>query len=253
MARLITSSKLLRSLDPEDLACFEPHLARKHLVLGQVLCEPGEEIREIVFPEGRIGSITAVSGSLQMEVAQCGAESMTGGEVLNGVFQASHRVLVQQNAEALCIDRETFLDLVHGSSPVQKLFAAYQEAFIIEVTHAALVAGRYPIEQRLARWILMAHDRVEGDEVDITHETLSQMIGVRRAGITTALHILEGKQMIRSSRGKITMRDRAMLEKVAGESYGLPEEAYRRLVVRPFQRSTHSGLHRTVQHHAALT
>src|SRR5690349_7379142 len=89
----------------------------------------------------------------------------------------------------------------------------------------ALSNGSHPIEQRLARWFLMCHDRVDGDELSTTHEFLSQMLGVRRAGVTVALQALEDRGLITTTRGRVTVIDRSKLEGVAGDSYGLSEDA----------------------------
>ena len=88
------------------------------------------------------------------------------------------------------------------------------------------------VGQRLARWLLMCHDRVNGDELPLTHEFLSIMLAVRRAGVTEAIHVLEGAGIIRARRAFITILDRERLEETAGESYGVPEAEYERLIPR---------------------
>ena len=94
----------------------------------------------------------------------------------------------------------------------------------------AVSNGLYKTEERLARWLLMAHDRLDGDELPLTHDFLSIMLGVHRPGVTLALHFLEGAGMIRAKRGRITVLDRGKLEQAAGESYGPAEEEYERLI-----------------------
>jgi CRP-like cAMP-binding protein len=86
------------------------------------------------------------------------------------------------------------------------------------------------VSERLARWLLMCHDRVQGNEIELTHEFLSLMLAVRRPSITTSLHILEGNGFIKAERGNITIRNRAALEEFAHDAYGKPEMAYRRLM-----------------------
>jgi hypothetical protein len=100
----------------------------------------------------------------------------------------------------------------------------------IELAHTALANGRYAIEARLARWLLMCHDRLDGDELYITHEFLSLMLGVRRAGVTEALIRLEAEKAIATLRGHVVVRDRARLLKLAGGCYGAPEAEYERLI-----------------------
>ena len=94
----------------------------------------------------------------------------------------------------------------------------------------AIANARAKIEQRLARWVLMAHDRIETSQLPLTHEFLSLMLGVRRAGVTNALHILEGQGLIKSLRGQIHLLNRKGMEAVAGDLYGTPKAEYKRLI-----------------------
>jgi hypothetical protein len=105
------------------------------------------------------------------------------------------------------------------------------------VQSAACAVGNahHQIEARLARWLLMCHDRVEGDEIHLTHEFMAMMIASQRSGVTITLHVLEGIGAIRSKRGRVIVRDRAKLEDLAGDAYGEPEGEYRRLIA-PFGR-----------------
>jgi hypothetical protein len=101
--------------------------------------------------------------------------------------------------------------------------------FNVQVAYTALSHGSYTIEERLARWLLMCHDRVDGDDLPLVHEFLSMMLGVRRPGVTIAVQTLEATGIIKAKRGHIIVQDRARLEEVAGGSYGVPEAEYRRL------------------------
>jgi hypothetical protein len=103
-------------------------------------------------------------------------------------------------------------------------------AFAIQVAFTALANGRAKLEERLARWLLMVHDRVVGDRIVLTHEYMAVMLGVRRPGVTVALHILEGKGAIRSHRGEVVIKDREGLAAEAGGGYGQPETEYARLL-----------------------
>ncbi len=106
----------------------------------------------------------------------------------------------------------------------------YAHLFQLQTAQTALSNGSYSLEERLARWMLMCHDRMDGDEFPITHEFLAFMLGVRRPGVTTTVHILEGAGMIKARRSRIQILDRAKLEEAAGESYGAAEAEYRRLI-----------------------
>jgi Crp-like helix-turn-helix domain len=102
----------------------------------------------------------------------------------------------------------------------------------VQTTHTAICNARSRLDQRLARWLLMAHDRLDTNLVPLTHEFLSLMLGVRRAGVTEALHMLKTRGLIANNRSQITVRDRKGLERVAGHAYGIPEAEYRRLLGR---------------------
>ena len=110
----------------------------------------------------------------------------------------------------------------------------YAYVFAVQAGHTALANAHGKIEERLARWLLMAHDRLEGDDLHLTHELLSTMLGVRRAGITTALHELEKLALISTVRGCVTILDRSGLEQSANGLYGVPEAEFERLFARPY-------------------
>jgi CRP-like cAMP-binding protein len=100
----------------------------------------------------------------------------------------------------------------------------------VQTAFTALSNAVHPINERLARWLLMCHDRHDSDEIPLTHEFLSLMLAVRRPSVTTALHVLEGNRFIRAERGHVTIRNRTALEEFAGDGYGKPEAEYRRLI-----------------------
>jgi hypothetical protein len=122
----------------------------------------------------------------------------------------------------------------------------YVQTVLVQNAQSAATNAHHRVEARLARWLLMCHDRIEGDEIALTHEFIGMMISAERSGVTITLHILEGAGMIRSTRGRVTIRNREMLEELAGDSYGVPEAEYRRLigplghpsVVLPFEAKT---------------
>jgi CRP-like cAMP-binding protein len=106
----------------------------------------------------------------------------------------------------------------------------YAQALSVQTSGTAFTNAEHTLETRLARWLLMCHDRVDGDDIQITHEFMSMMLGVRRSGVTTATHILEGNGLIRARRGGISILDRERLEEFADNAYGLPEAEYARIM-----------------------
>ena len=127
---------------------------------------------------------------------------------------------------------EVLRKAAEASTTLRNLLLRYAQAFSVQTSFTALSNAVHPIEERLARWLLMCHDRVEGNEVPLTHEFLSLMLAVRRPTVTTALHVLEGNRFITAERGLITIRDRPRLEEFAGNSYGRAETEYERLIGR---------------------
>lgn len=116
------------------------------------------------------------------------------------------------------------------SPSMHKLFLHFAQAFLVQVSHTALAAGRVTLEERLARWLLMVQDRMRSDEFALTHEFMALMLGVRRAGVTVALHELEGRALIKAKRGQIAILDREGMKKIAAKIYGTTEAEYRRLL-----------------------
>jgi CRP-like cAMP-binding protein len=110
------------------------------------------------------------------------------------------------------------------------LLLRYVQVFMVQTAHTAICNARGRLDARLARWLLMAHDRVRDETLPLTHEFLSLMLGVRRAGVTEALHSLESQRLIYTGMRKVTIRNRKGLERVAGTSYGMPEAEFRRLI-----------------------
>jgi CRP-like cAMP-binding protein len=104
------------------------------------------------------------------------------------------------------------------------------QTFMVQVAQTAVANARTPAEERLARWLLMYHDRQDGDDLPVTHEFLSIMLGVRRPTVTVAIHTLEGAGLIRARRGHIRVIDRGRLEEAAGQTYGPAEAEYERLI-----------------------
>jgi CRP-like cAMP-binding protein len=113
---------------------------------------------------------------------------------------------------------------------MRSLFLKFAQVFMVQTAHTAIANARAHIDQRLARWILMAHDRTGTKTLALTHEFLSLMLGVRRAGVTETLQSLKRQKLIDTGRNKIMLRDRKGIERIARGCYGVPEKEYRRLI-----------------------
>lgn len=128
---------------------------------------------------------------------------------------------------------------MYDSPALSALLLRYMQTAMVQATSSITAAAAYSVEQRLARWLLMCHDRVDGDDLCLTQDFMAKMLGSRRPSVTVALHMLEGEHLLISKRHKVTIRDRAGLERAAGGSYGFAESEYARLMGVPLD---HGGV-----------
>lgn len=224
-------NNLVSALDAADFALLQPHLQPVTLERGLVLSEPGRPITDIYIPSSGICSVIAISPEGECaEVALFGRDGISGTATLLGSDSAPHRVLVQVPGSGYRLSAQQLHEAMGESSAIRELLLRYVHALGVQTAHTALSNAIHSVEERLARWLLMTHDRTDGDEIPLTHEFLAIMLAVRRPSVTTALHVVEGMQLIRAKRGLVTIRDRAGLEEFAQDTYGVPEAEYERLI-----------------------
>ncbi|MBE7186158.1 MAG: Crp/Fnr family transcriptional regulator [Methylobacterium mesophilicum] len=228
---------LLGALSAADQARLAPHFERVAVEREQVLVTPGEPIRHIYFMEGGIASIISLSAeSGRTEIGIFGREGFSGFCLLLGADRSPHETFIQvDHTHALRIGAAAFTEAVEESATLRRMLLRFVHTQFVQTGQSAVANARHQIESRLARWLLMCRDRADSDEIALTHEFMAIMIGAQRSGVTVALHILEGTGMIRSTRKRVIILDRDKLEELAGESYGLAEAEYRRLIS-PFGR-----------------
>lgn len=178
-----------------------------------------------------MASIVTDTSVGKVEVGMIGREGLVAAApVLLGSDHSPYQHLMQMSGEGLRISTRDLLDAMDRSPSLRALMLCYIQALLIQIAQTAFATAVYTIEIRLARWLLMCHDRAEGDEMVLTHEFVAQMLGVRRPGVSVATQMLEGKRLIRARRGRISILDRAGLEAVADEGYGLAEAQYAALI-----------------------
>lgn len=190
--------------------------------LRMVLEPANEPLTHVYFPSSSISSIVAGSGDQRIEVGLVGRDGMTGICVLLGADTTPNECFVQVAGEGCRIVVPELRSAIDAEPDLRKPFLLYARALMLQTAQTALANGRCTIEERLARWLLMTHDRLDGDDIPLTHEFLSLMLGVRRAGVTLALQALEASQLIRNTRGCVTIRNRPQLEEIAGQAYSAP-------------------------------
>ena len=224
-------NRLLGKLTPGDWALLAPHLEPVTMRERQVIEVPHKPITHVYFIEIGVVSVVAVdSDDHRIEVGVIGNEGMTGVSLVMGDDRAQHSAYMQIAGNGYRIPAAPFVEALKKSPSLTALMLKSAQAFMIQTAHTALANGRAKLEERLARWLLMAHDRMDTDAVPLTHEFLAVMLGVRRAGVTVALHSFEQRGYIGMRRGQLTLIDRAGIEQVAGSFYGMPETELKRLM-----------------------
>lgn len=225
-----TTNRLLSRLSEADFALLSPHLKQVDLPLRKKLEIRGKPIEHVYFPESGFASVVANgSGRRSIEVGLIGREGMTGLPIIMGTDRSTNETFIQGAGAGLRLSVANLRKRMGLGSSMHRHFLLYAHAFSVQTTFTAIANGRSQIEERLARWLLMARDRVDSDELGLTHEFLSLMLGVRRSGVTVALQILVKRGIIQAHRGGITILDRESLEEISNGSYGQSESEFKRL------------------------
>lgn len=202
------------------------------LVLSDLLCERGDTTRHVYFPTvGFVSLVTTVDQEAGLEVGMVGCEGMVGVHLALGVTAAPLRALVQGPGNAWRVGAAAFSRELARSTALQRALNSYLYVLMAQLATSAACLRFHVIGPRLARWLLMSHDRAQRDTFRVTHEFLACMLGVRRVGITTAAGVLQHRGLIRYRRGELTVLDRPGLEAVACECYAADREAYRAAMV----------------------
>ncbi len=224
-------NNLLYTLSAADRSLIEPHLQHMKMDRQMVLEEPKKPVRHAFFLTAGVGSTVALSKSgRRIEVGLFGRDGMSATAVVLQTAQSSFETFMQVSGEGFAIEADQLRELLNQSPSLQRHLLRYVQVLMTQTSQTALSNGQSKLEERLARWLLMCHDRINGDKIEMTHEFLSVMLGVRRAGVTVGIHVLEGKRLIRASRGEITILNREGLEHEAQNFYGVPEASYARLI-----------------------
>jgi CRP-like cAMP-binding protein len=226
-----SSNKLLASLADGDLALLEPHLEFVTLGLRKSLERPDRRIDAVYFPEAGFASVVAVQSSgKEVEVGLIGREGMTGLPIVFGNHRSPHATYIQAAGTGTRMLATELRKAFQTSPSLRDSLLKFAQAFGVQTSHTAICNAQSKLDVRLARWLLMAHDRIGEDTLPLTHEFLSLMLGVRRPGVTQAIHALRGQGLISYRRGLITVEDRKGMQRKAGAAYGVPEAEYRRLI-----------------------
>jgi CRP-like cAMP-binding protein len=223
---------LLGLLPAHERAVLEPHLERLSFRNGDIIARAGDPAESICFP---LTGIAAVLDSLEDDrryaVALVGNEGFTGWPLLLGNDRWPHDVVMRaENGVAMRLRTKHLQAAIEAQPNIRTVLLRFTGVLMSQMARTIVSSLAHSIERRMARWILLYHDRVRADEICMTHEEFRLMLGVRRSSVTDALHKLEESQAIRSVRGRLIVRDRDALLLLAGDTYGHAEEQYRRLL-----------------------
>jgi CRP-like cAMP-binding protein len=221
---------VLSRLSTADSDLIEPHLEPVEMPRLFPIENPNKPITYIYFPLDGIVSVVANGPRDQViEVGIIGRDGVSGHPVIMGNDRSPNSVFMQVAGRGLRIEAEHLRALMLKSLSLHRSLLAFVQAFGAQASHTALANGRGTLDVRLARWLLMAHDRTDGERLPLTHELLSIMLGVQRPGVTLALQKMEVAGHIETQRSVIAIRDRAGLKKAAKGFYGVPEAEQERL------------------------
>lgn len=219
------SNLLLRQLSIADRTLIERHLQSEIVSPGTTLVDIGEPLNALYFPLHAMISLEEAAG---MEVATVGREGMFGWTAFADYRCSPFRAVVRgPECSLLKLPMAVANAAIAASANLRAMVCQYLVVVSIHMSETIGSQGLHRIDARLARWLLVRHDRLRGDEIRANHAEIAENLGVRRASITDCLHILEGEGYIRCRRGRIIIRDRPRLEQMAGRCYGSAEAHYR--------------------------
>lgn len=227
----LRDNRLLASLGKDDQALIAQYLEPRPLRFRQRLEPANRKIRNVYFIEQGLASAMAISasGRRQAEIGMVGFEGVTGLAAVLGAQRTPHETYMLVAGRGLCITAERLRALMEQSPALTDALYRYAHVFAVQTAHAALANTLGSIEERIARWLLMAHDRLRQNDIRLTHELLALMIGMRRPGVTLGLQRLEDQKLLATGRGVVSILDREGLKKCAKGHYGVPESEFQRL------------------------
>ncbi len=226
---IITANRILARLSAADYGLLRPHLEPMDLPLRRKLEVCNQPIEYSYFLDSGVASVVGNgTGERGIEVGLIGREGMTGLAIVMAVDRAPHETYMQLGGTGQRVAVAELRQAMAHSVSLHRAFLHYAHGFFVQTARTAMANGRSKIEERLARWLLLAQDRVDGNELALTHDLLATMLGVRRPGVTVALNLLEGSGLIRANRGVVSIVDREGLEAHSNGAYGAPEVEFHR-------------------------
>ncbi len=227
----LSGNQLLKRLPERERTALRPYLEPVNLRAGQLLSDSGQRIRHVYFPISAMISMLSLqeSGST-VELASIGHEGLAGLPALTGGETMPNRTEVRKSGVALRIAAGDLRAQWPMLPTLQRMTLLYMQALLTQVAQTVVSVRHHSLTEQLCRWLLLALDRAAGNELDVTQQTIADMLGVRREGVTEAVGRLVQLHLIEHSRGHITVIDRAGLEGYSGESYRIVKHEFDRLL-----------------------
>ena len=229
-----TRNHLLACLPPEEQARLRPTLERVELESHDVLSEPGERISHVYFPEtGVISLIAVMHDGSAVEAGTVGNEGVAGVSAFLGADSFPIRMIAQVPGDALRMRVEAFRSARDTSPSLGDAVLRYTQALLVQMAQSAACNRLHAVDARAARWLLMTHDRVDGDDFHLTQDFLAMMLGVHRPTVTITMRVLQKAGLITYTRGHVTVLDRRALEEASCECYAVIQGEFERMIDGP--------------------
>lgn len=220
----------IAALDPADRKRIEPHLSERPFAQGQMLYDIGKPVEEVWFPmTGVISLMTVLDSDRMIETAAIGREGLVGVTCGPLNARAASRAIVQVEGVSACCPMDVFAGALDRSEAMRAALARFTENLLAQVQQAAACNARHRLDERLARWLLIIHDRADGDRVHLTQADIAGMLGVRRATVSEVESVLENKGLINRGRGWVEVLDRKALEGASCGCYGAMQNVMKEL------------------------
>jgi CRP-like cAMP-binding protein len=213
-------NRLLLALPRKEYKRLLPTMEHVLLPIGMVLYEPGDSIHHVHFPNSGIVSLLSLMlDRTTMEVGMVGSEGIVGLPAFFGSDTSSSRAVVRSAGSAICVSAESLREELGERGSLTRILHQYTNALLAQISQLAACNRFHTVEARIACWLLMTHDRAQSDEFQITQEQISQMLGVRRAGVTNGASRFQEQKLISYSRGNMKILNRVGLERASCECY----------------------------------
>lgn len=227
----LTDNLLLSHLTPDEHRALSPDLQAVRLELGQILHAPDEKIKHVYFPATSLISLLAsLDNGDSVETGLIGSEGIVGTSIALGVEAGNSLALVQGSGIALRLPSSSLPPFLKDGGIFRQKTFEFINSLFAQTAQTAACNRAHSVSQRLARWLLLTHDRIEGDELELTHELIARMLGSRRAGVSVAANDLREAGLISYTRGRVTVIDRPGLEAASCECYRMVKTHFDRLV-----------------------